>query len=89
MTQRSKTESLTPRLSEYARTFTYPDGIVRTVWPRVEAKGRELGLGFDWWQQQAGTVILGYGADGRYVATVGGVGMSILGRSARRTSSWP
>jgi len=77
MTQRSKTESLTPRLSEYARTFTYPDGIVRTVWPRVEAKGRELGLGFDWWQQQAGTVILGYGADGRYVATVGGVGMSI------------
>lgn len=73
----SKTASSTPRLSEYARKFTYPDGIHRTVWPRVEAKGRELGFGFDWWQSQAGTVILGYGEDGKYVATVGGVGMSI------------
>ena len=77
MAQRSTTASSTPRLSEYARKFVYPDGIKRTVWPRVEAKGRELGFGFDWWQQQAGTVILGYGDDGRYVATVGGVGMSI------------
>ena len=77
MAQRSTTGSSTPRLSEYARKFVYPDGIKRTVWPRVEAKGRELGFGFDWWQQQAGTVILGYGDDGRYVATVGGVGMSI------------
>lgn len=73
----SMTASSTPRLSEYARKFTYPQGIKRTVWTRVEAKGRELGLGFDWWQSQAGTVILGYGEDGRYVATVGGVGMSI------------
>jgi len=68
---------LTPRLSEYARKFVYPEGIVRTVWPRVEAKGAELGLGFDWWQAQLGTVCLGYGADGRYAATVGGIGLSI------------
>ena len=67
----------TPRLSEYARKFVYPPTITRTVWPRVEAKGRELGLGFDWWQSQLGTVCLGYGDDGKYVATVGGVGMSI------------
>lgn len=67
----------TPRLSEFARLFTFPGGIVRTVWPRVEAKGRELGLGFDWWQSQLGTVCLGYGEDGKYVATVGGIGMSI------------
>lgn len=73
----SKTATSTPRLSEYARHFSYPDTIARTVWPRVEAKGIELGLGFDWWQSQAGTVILGYGIDGKYVATVGGVGMSI------------
>ena len=73
--QRTATSTL--RLSEYAKKFTYPAGIVRTVWPRVAAKGLELGLGFDWWQSQAGTVILGYGDDGRYVATVGGVGMSI------------
>ncbi len=73
----SKTASSTPRLSEYARKLVYPEGIQRTVWTRVEAKGADLGLGFDWWQRQAGTVILGYGEDGRYVATVGGVGMSI------------
>ena len=73
----SKTAPSTPRLSEFARKFTFPDGITRTVWPRVEAEGLELGLGFDWWQSQCGTVCLGYGADGRYVATVGGIGMSI------------
>ena len=67
----------TPRLSEYARSFVFPAGITKTVWPRVEAKGLELGLGFDWWQAQLGTVVLGYGSDGKYVATVGGVGMSI------------
>jgi hypothetical protein len=67
----------TPRLSEFARLFHYPPGIKRTVWPRVEAKGLELGLGFDWWQSQLGTVCLGYGDDGKYVATVGGIGMSI------------
>lgn len=77
MPPRSKTASLTPRLSEYARKFTYPEGIKRTVWTRVEAKGAELGLGFDWWQSQAGTVVLGYGDDGKYVATIGGVGLSI------------
>jgi hypothetical protein len=48
-----------------------------TVWPRVEAKGLELGLGFDWWQAQLGTVCLGYDERGKYVATVGGIGLSI------------
>ena len=43
------TAALTPRLSEYARAFVFPEGITKTVWPRVEAKGLELGLGFDWW----------------------------------------
>jgi hypothetical protein len=74
---RSKTATSTPRLSEYARAFVYPTGITKTVWTRVEAKGVELGLGFDWWQSQLGTVCLGYGPDGKYVATVGGIGMSI------------
>lgn len=73
----TKTDHSTPRLSEYARKFVYPAGITRTVWPRVEAKGLELGLGFDWWQSQLGTVCLGYGEDGKYIATVGGIGMSI------------
>jgi len=83
MPSKSKTATSTktpsePRLSEYALKFTFPKGqIKKTVWTRVEAKGRELGLGFDWWQSQLGTVCLGYGADGKYVATVGGIGMSI------------
>lgn len=77
MPPRSKTAPSTPRLSEFARHFSFPPGIAKTVWTRVEAKGLELGLGFDWWQSQLGTVCLGYGADGKYVATVGGVGLSI------------
>lgn len=77
MPPRSKTATSTPRLSEYALKFTFPTGIRKTVWTRVEAKGRELGIGFDWWQSQLGTVCLGYGADGKYVATIGGVGLSI------------
>ena len=74
---RSSTASLTPRLSEFSRSFVFPSGIVKTVWPRVEAKGVELGLGFDWWQSQLGAVCLGYGASGKYVSTVGGIGLSI------------
>lgn len=74
---RQKMESSTPRLSEFAQHFVFPDGIVKTVWPRVEAKGRELGIGFDWWQRQLNSVILGYRADGVYAASVGGIGMSI------------
>lgn len=69
--------SSTPRLSEFARAFVFPKGITKTVWPRVEAKGKDLGLGFDWWQSQLGTVCLGYGPDGKYCATVGGIGLSI------------
>jgi hypothetical protein len=77
MPPRSKTATSTPRLSEYALAFKYPQGIKKTVWTRVEAKGKELDLGFDWWQSQLGTVCLGYGDDGQYVATVGGIGLSI------------
>lgn len=77
MPTRSKTATSTPRLSEYALAFKFPTGIRKTVWPRIEAKGNELGLGFDWWQSQLGTVCLGYGSDGQYVATVGGIGLSI------------
>lgn len=74
---KSQTATSTPRLSEFAKAFVFPTTIRRTVWPRVEAKGRELGLGFDWWQSQLGTVCLGYGDDGKYCSTVGGIGLSI------------
>lgn len=77
MPTKQLTRPSTPRLSEFARHFSFPDGISKTVWPRVEAQGEKIGLGFDWWQSQLGSVCLGYGEDGQYVATVGGVGMSI------------
>lgn len=69
--------SSTPRLSEFAKAFVFPKTIQKTVWPRVEAKGAELGLGFDWWQSQLGMVCLGYDKHGKYAATVGGIGLSI------------
>lgn len=74
---RSRTATSTPRLSEYAQHFVFPETIERTVWPRVEEKGRDLGLGFDWWQQQLGQVCLGYDKRGKYASTVGGIGLSI------------
>jgi hypothetical protein len=74
---KSQMASSTPRLSEFAREFVFPKTIRRTVWPRVEAKGKELGLGFDWWQSQLGTVCLGYDDKGKFAATVGGIGLSI------------
>lgn len=77
MPPKSRTATSTPRLSELARHFTFPPTIVKTVWPRVEAKGQELGIGFDWWQSQLGMVVLGYDKDGKYAATVGGIGLSI------------
>ena len=43
MPTKSKTATSTPRLSEYARAFVFPGGIKKTVWPRVAAKGKELG----------------------------------------------
>lgn len=73
----SPTKPSTPRLSEAARHVVIPSGIVTTGWPQVAAKGRELGIGFDWWQDSLGRVVLGKRADGKYAATVGGVVLSI------------
>ena len=73
----SRTKTSTPRLSEAARHLVIPKGIVTTGWPQVVAKGLELGLTFDWWQDSLGKVVLGKRADGKYAATVGGVVLSI------------
>lgn len=73
----SKTKPSTPRLSEEARHFVLPTGIVSTGWPRVVAKGAELGLTFDWWQDSLGRAVLGKRKNGKYAATVGGVVLSI------------
>lgn len=71
------TKSSTPRLSEEARHFVIPEGIVTTGWFQVDKKGRELGFEFDWWQDSLGRAVLGRRADGKYAATVGGVVLSI------------
>ena len=74
---RSKTESLTPRLSEIANELVIPDGIVTTAWPRIVAKCAEMGVSFDPWQHGLGSIALGKRKSGKYAATVGGVVMSI------------
>lgn len=58
----------TLRLSDVARHVIQPDGIVSTAWPAVRDTCRELGLGFDGWQDGAGRLILAKRADGLYAA---------------------
>jgi hypothetical protein len=48
-----------------------------TGYPAVRDKCRDLGIIHDDWQQGLGRLILGKRADGKYAATVGGVGLSI------------
>lgn len=66
-----------PRLSEVARHFVIPQGIVTTGWPAVVKRAAEFGLHFDWWQDTLGQVALGKRKDGKYAATIGGVALSI------------
>lgn len=67
----------TPRLSEVARELVYPQGIVSTGWPRIQRRLSDMAVTFDGWQVGAGQLILGRDANGKYVATVGGVTMSL------------
>lgn len=68
----------TPRLSEVARHLVIPDGIVTSVFPRVQRRLAEVGVSFDRWQQGFGMTALGCRASGKYAASVGGV-----------VASWP
>lgn len=72
------TNGSTPRLSEAARHLIYPkDSIERSLWPRVEQRLTSIGVEFDLWQQGLAAITLGIGADGKFVASVGGVVVSI------------
>lgn len=73
----SQTKTSTPRLSEAARHVVIPSGIVTTGWSSVKAKGAELGIFFDEWQDGTGRIALGKRSDGKYAATIGGVVLSI------------
>jgi hypothetical protein len=71
------TKSGTRKLSEVARHVVKPEGIITTGWRDIEATCTKLGTGFDEWQRGAGRLMFSKTADGKYAATVGGVGMSL------------
>lgn len=77
MAQSSPTMVSTPRLSDVAREVVYPPNIVTSGYAPVEAKMREMGVRFKFWQAAIGILALGKRADGKYAATVGGVVLSI------------
>lgn len=65
------------RLSEVARHLIIPEGIVTSVWPRVESRMNDAGIYFDRWQQGLGSVALGCRENGKYAASIGGNTLSI------------
>ncbi|MGP3708496.1 terminase [Gordonia paraffinivorans] len=73
----SATKPSTPRLSEAARYLVYPSTIRTSVFPRVEAKLKAVGVEFDPWQRGFGTIALGLNESGKYAASIGGVVASI------------
>lgn len=77
MTERSRTKTLTPRLSEVAKEVAVPDGVTSSGWPSVEAKCGDFGVRFRPWQVGAGKLILAKRSSGKYAATIGGTGLSI------------
>lgn len=66
----------TRKLSEVAKHLVLPKGIRTSGWPQVEKRCLQMGVGFDEWQRGAGKLALSKDADGKYAATVGGVGWS-------------
>lgn len=77
MSAATLTKPGTPKLSDVARRCHAPAGIVTTGWPAVEAKSRDLGIAYRWWQTAIGRMVLGKRADGAYASTIGGTGLSI------------
>ena len=67
----------TQKLSEVARHLVYPDGIVTTGWPAIKQRLADMSIHYDGWQEGVSQLILGRDDSGRYVATVGGVTMSL------------
>ena len=67
----------TLRLSEVTQHLVFPAGIETTEWPRIRERLADMAITYDGWQQGAAQLILGCDANGRYVATIGGVTISI------------
>lgn len=77
------TRSGTRKLSEVARHVILPAEVASTGWRPVREKCRELGVGFDRWQDGAGRAILAKRRDGKYSAVVGGVALSLPRQSGK------
>ena len=60
-----------------ARHVVFPEGIVSTDWPAIEAKACELGVKYEPWQSGIGKLAFAKRADGKYAASRGGVVFSI------------
>lgn len=73
----TSTKPSTPRLSEVARHLVYPEGIVSSGYPRIHRRLSDMAIEYDTWQAGAAQLILGRDAAGRYVATIGGITMSL------------
>lgn len=54
-----------------------PEGIVTSVWPRVERRLNAAGVFFDPWQQGLSSAALGCRDNGKYASSIGGVVLSI------------
>lgn len=67
----------TPPLSEVARKLVFPEGIIKSGWPRINRRLADMAIEYDPWQAGAAQLILGRDETDRYVATVGGVTMSL------------
>ena len=77
MTSGLETPSSARKLSEVARRLVVPKSATLTGWPDIERTCRKLGATFDRWQSDAGRAMFCKTPDGKYAATVGGVGLSL------------
>ncbi len=66
-----------PTLRESAKHLIVPDGVERTVWPKIKYRLETMGVKLDRWQEGFCRAALGLDASGSYAATIGGVGASI------------
>ena len=65
-----------PKLSEAARHLVYPK-LSGSLFPKVNQKLSDVGVGFDPWQTGFGAVSLGLNAEGKFASSIGGVCASI------------
>lgn len=68
---------LHPKLSEAAKHVLLPEGIVKTLWPRIRRRLDQIDASLDRWQQGLAQSALGLNAEGKFAASVGGVTISI------------